>query len=349
MRTFQETPSKIVENGKFALGVFKSPFRNLNVLDADPLGLGGAAPRALRALRLKEWQHYALVTRDFYFGTVVWTAHYTANSFFFAFDRRSKKLSQHRKMLAPRQAVIAETLYDGKCSAKTPGYSVEYFNNIGAGRHEINVDIKESRGLPSIAGSFRVLEDLNGIQPLIVSLPLGGNRAMYSHKVVCPAEGELRVGGETVRIDPSTDVALVDVHKAYYPYHFWWKWANFAGFDDRGRIIGLNLTDNLIRDQKNWNECGMWIDGKLSLLGPARFEFDPSNTMKPWKIRDEEGRVALDFVPEGEKREELNLGFMSMHYRQPLGKFSGTLVDDAGAEHKIRGVFGVAEHMDARL
>lgn len=349
MRTLQDTPPKIVENGKFHYGIFKSPFRILNILDADPLGLGGLTPRAVRKLRLKVWQHYAFVTPDFYFGTVILNAHFTANTFFLAFDRRSARLSQHRRMLMPRQAAVAETLFDGHSRVRAGGYSLDYFNHIDRGYHEIKVDIKAARGLPAVRGAVKVLENLDEVQPLIACLPLGKDRAMYTHKVVCPAEGELNVGGETVRIDPARDTALVDVHRATYPRHFWWKWANFAGFDSSGRIVGANLTDNLIKDQKNWNENAIWAGGKISLLGPVRFEFDPANTMKPWKMRDSEGRVELDFVPEAEKTEILNLGIIRTNYRQPFGKFTGFLVDDSGARHEIRSVFGVAEHMDSWL
>ncbi len=348
MRTLLETPDRIVENGKFNLGVFKSPFRNLNMLDADPL-MGGAAPRALRRLRLKDWQHYAVIHPDFYFGTVIFDAGITAKTFFFAYDRRTGKLHEQRRMLPPGAAKVAESLFDGRSSAKLPGYKLEYENHIDKGRHEIRADIAASKGIPALSGRFRALEDLSKVQPLIVSLPLGASSAMYSHKVVCPAEGELKVGGESVRLDPARDIALIDVHKAYYPRRFWWKWANFAAFDSKGRVIGANLTDNLIEDQRSWNECAIWHGPEISLLGPIKFEFDEADTKKPWRISDHDGRVELDFTPQGLKVEDLNLGVFKTHYRQPLGLFNGFLVDDSGEKHPVKDVFGVAEHMDSLL
>ncbi|HOO55543.1 MAG TPA: DUF2804 domain-containing protein [bacterium] len=349
MRKLSDTPERIVENGKFNYGVFKTPFKNLNMQDAELAGALRLLPRPLRKLRLKDWQHYAIIHPDFYFGTVIFNAHFTAKAFFYAYDRRNGRLIEYLKMPLSHRVHVAENLFNGTSSVNEKGFSIEYTNRIGEGHHDIKIDIGECGDKPAVKCDIQVLEDTTATQPLIVSLPLGGNRSMYSHKVVCPAAGTIATGGETVTLEPGRDIALVDVHKAYYPHHFWWKWANFAGFDSSGKIIGANLTDNLIKDQAAWNECAVWYDGKLSLLGPITFDFDPAETTRPWHIRDSEGRVELDFVPEKEKIEELNLGLFRTHYRQPLGCFNGYLVDDSGMHHEVREIFGVAEHMDSHL
>ncbi len=349
MRQIQDTPPRIVENGRFTTGVFKTEFRNLNMADADPFSLGGLTPRAIRLLRLKEWQHYAIVHPDFYFGMVILTTHYTANTFFNVFDRRTSRLAEYKRMLIPSRAHVASSLFGGHSHVDERGFKMEFRNYLDKGVHELTFDIAVEKKLPAVRGSFRILEDTSKVQPLIVCLPLAPNRAMYTHKVVCPVDGEIRTGPETVSLDPSRDTALIDVHKSTYPYHFWWKWANFAGFDPSGRILGANLTDNLIKNQKSWNECAIWHGGAISLLDPVEFEFDPLNTMKPWSIHGADGRVDLKFAPEGQKKEELNFGLIRTHYRQPFGKYNGILVDDSGSKHEVRDVFGVAEHMDSHL
>jgi hypothetical protein len=348
MRTVKETPRSIVENGKFHFGIFKTEFRDLNITDTDPLNIG-LTPKPLRKLRLKEWQHYAITTPDFYFGTVMLTAHFTANSFFNVYNRRRGELAEHKRMLTPGRVKVAGSLYGGHSVVSERGYKIEYFNELEKGYHEIRVEIAAKQGLPAVSGTARVLEDTAKIQPLIACLPVGHNRAMYTHKVVCPVEGGFRVGSDTIKFDPARDTVLIDVHKATYPHHFWWKWANFAGFDPSGKIIGANLTDNLILDQKSWNECAMWNGGAMSLLNPVKFDFSERDTLKPWAISDDEGRVALKFVPEGEKKEDLNFGLVTTHYRQPFGKFNGYIVDDAGTKHEVRDIFGVTELMDSRL
>jgi Protein of unknown function (DUF2804) len=348
LRTVKETPQSIVGNGKFHYGIFKTEFRDLNITDADPLNIG-VTPKPLRLLRLKEWQHFAITTPDYYFGTVILTAHFTANSFFNIYDRKKGELIEHKRMLLPNAAKVADSLYGGHSIVSERGFKIEYFNELEKGCHEVRVEIAAKSGLPAVSGTARVLEDTAKIQPLIACLPVGPNRAMYTHKVVCPVEGGFRVGPDTIKLDPSRDTVLIDIHKATYPHHFWWKWANFAGYDSSGKILGANLTDNLIADQRSWNECAMWHGGAMSLLNPVKFDFDERHTMKPWEIHDAEGRVSLSFVPECEKIEDLNFGVIKTHYRQPLGKYNGFLVDDAGTKHEVRDIFGVAELMDARL
>ncbi|MFA6448441.1 MAG: DUF2804 domain-containing protein [bacterium] len=348
MRTIKDTPRSIVENRKFHFGIFKTEFSDLNFADIDPLNLG-VTPKPLRALRLKEWQHYAITHPDFYFGTVILTAHFTANSFFNIYDRKKGELAEHKRMLTPGHARVAPSLFGGHSKVSERGFKIEYINDLDKGFHEIRVDIAAGHGLPAVSGTARVLEDTAKIQPLIACLPVGRNRAMYTHKVACPVEGGFRVGSDTIKFDPARDTVLIDIHKATYPHHFWWKWANFAGFDSSGKILSANLTDNLILDQRAWNECAMWHGGVISLMNPVKYDFNERDTMKPWEIHDDEGRVALKFVPEGEKKEDLNFGLIRTHYRQPFGKFNGFLVDDAGTKHVVRDIFGVTELMDSWL
>ncbi len=348
----KETPERLVENGKFHLGAFKKPFKIINSLDADPFGLGGLTPRALRKIRLKDWQHFAVIHPDFYFGTIIFDTGVIAKTFFYIYDRRSHKLSEHVKMLPASSVKLAENQYSGNCVARASGYNLEYVNRYSEGYHEITVDIAAARGLPGVKGAFKVLDDSSRIQPLIACLPLNsrGDRAMYTQKVITPAEGELTVGSELVRLERTSTSALVDIHRAFYPSHFYWKWANFAGFDSKNNLIGATFTDNLIENQKDWNENAIWLNGKMSLLGPVRFDFDPAKTSsKPWSIRDLEGRVELSFSPEGEKIEEMNFGIMKVHYRQPFGKFNGRMIDSGGTAIEVKDLFGVTEHMDSKL
>ena len=185
------------------------------------------------------------------------------------------------------------------------------------------------------------------MKPLVVSLPLGKNRGMYSHKVCCPVEGTFKVGDREIAPDPKRDTCLIDEHRGFYPRHTYWKWATFGVMGSDGKILGVQLTDNLIQDQDQWNENAIWSGGNLSLLGPVDFTFDLKNYMNNWKIKDREGRVDLDFTPLGVKEDMTNALILRMHYLQPMGTFSGSLISDDGVRHKIKDAFGVTEYHDA--
>lgn len=344
-RSIEETPQALVENGKIHLGVFRTPFRKMNGLDADTFG--GPGMRWLRRLRYKEWIHYGIIHPDWYFGMVILDAKYTAQSFFLAYNRTTRKTFRHSQMIFDRNVRLAETLWDDRSYFRHGKYRMEFQNHLDAGEHRITIEIGASGGQPAVSAEITLGEDLSRIDPLIVSLPLGPNRNMFSHKAPTTASGIVRIGNDVAQLDEKRDLGIMDEHKAYYPYHTWWKWATFAGRDDQGRIVGINLTDNLVKDADRWNENAIWIDGKIQLLGAAEFEIDKSDYMKPWKMRERNGRAELEFLPDGDKTENKNLGLLRTFYHQPYGKFRGFFIDDSGTKHPVNDYYGVTEFMDS--
>ena len=70
----------VERNGQVNFGTFHVPFHNANVIDA-PLYAAGA-PRFWKKFRLKEWQHYGIVTPGHYIGMVIFDAKFMGISFF---------------------------------------------------------------------------------------------------------------------------------------------------------------------------------------------------------------------------------------------------------------------------
>ena len=56
MRTILEPPQSLVDGDRVRFGTFSGAIADVNLLDARPWSL--PIPRALRALRLKEWQAF---------------------------------------------------------------------------------------------------------------------------------------------------------------------------------------------------------------------------------------------------------------------------------------------------
>ena len=175
-------------------------------------------------------------------------------------------------------------------------------------------------------------------------MPAAPHHFMYTHKAPMPIEGYIQIGQEKFEYDQTRDLAIMDEHKAFYPHATDWYWASFAGFDEKGRIVGLNITDNFTySDQQNWNENGIWVGDKLSMIGLAKFDFDHDDPSKPWHITEENGRVDVEFIPDGRKTQKFNLLVASMDYYQQFGKFRGFIIDDTGEKHDIKNFYGPAE------
>ncbi len=218
---------------------------------------------------------------------------------------------------------MAPQLYDGLCEFKQKGYSMAFGNHLDRGYHLLTFDVAERKGMPAMRGEIRLEEDLDRIEPLVQVSPVKAWRPLYTHKAALPAGGWVEVGGERLELDPARDIALMDEQKTYYPYFSFWKWSTGAGLDANGKIVAFNLCQNMISDDEVANENCLWVDGKLSLLSAARFDFEPSDVMRAWRMRTTDGRISLVFEPQGERAERINLGLIKSDFHQPFGLYNG--------------------------
>jgi hypothetical protein len=349
-RELRDTPARVVEAGRVqAFGAFTRPFPSVNVVEADVFGLGRVGSRLLNRYRLKEWQHFAVFGPDLLFTFVVLDAHYLASSFCYFVDRATGAMVEHHREGPSPVVTLARELWDDRCSFRMPGYAIGVHNHLDHGRHTASIAIRGTSDRPGLSAELELLADLARHQPLEVVLRLAENRPAYSHKMVCPARGRICVGDRELILDPARHLVAIDVHKAFYPYRMQWRWATCAGYDGRGRLVGLNLTHNVIADDTDNNENGLWVGDRLSLLGAARFTFDENDLLAPWRIETGDGRCRLIFRPQGERAGLVNAGVISSDYHQPYGTFSGEAIDDAGETHAIRDLFGVTEVHRARF
>jgi hypothetical protein len=334
-----QPPDRAVVCGKAQFGRFGRPFRDLNLLDAEcgiPRLLG------LRRYRLKEWVHVALTHPEWYLSLAMVDVGFLVSSWLHLYNRRTGKALEHERKLPPGRFRAPSNLWDHSGQFETRGYRVAVHNHVDRQAHLFDIEVGERRGLPAVAGSLVLHEDPAQTQPLSALLPLSANRPMFTHKSACPVSGVLDVGGERVVFTPDHCAGLLDYHKAYYPRHTFWRWATFAAIDSTGSTLGVNLTQNVIRDDARFNENCIWHGNGISLVGPARFDI-PRDPSQPWTIRTEDGNVDLQLVPQGLRRERVNLGLVRSAYDQPYGLYSGTLTDSEGRRHNVEKVFGLAE------
>jgi hypothetical protein len=340
-------PDAIVDaSGHIALGVYDRPFRKANLADASlslgPIPLGRTASR----LRLKEWQHFAIVLPEAMLTFAIVDAKVLGASWCHFVNRDGTGQFEHEHKGPLLNVRVARDLWDDETYVRTHRYRIQVRNHLDAGEHRIRIFIRGHGGAPSIEADLRCLHDLERITPLEVVLPVGPGRAMYSHKVPLPVEGTVTVGHRVLEAKPGEARAILDVHKAHYPRHTWWNWATFVGRDDTGRSIGLNLTSNVNRRDEQFNENAVWLDGRMEMLAPARFELNPNQPLEPWRIRTVDDAVDLVFRPLGERSEDLHVGLLRSVFHQPFGTFSGTIRTVGGTVH-VTDTWGICEDHDA--
>jgi hypothetical protein len=342
VRQILPSPGRLVSNGRFNHGTFNHEFTEVNPLDAE-IGRIFPYPRSFKNFRLKEWQHFALVNEDYYISLALFNAKTLALAQVCLYDRKSGSIHFYEKKTLPRNISLPDNLWNGYANIDQKGFIINIHNELAEGVHTISFEIGENKDLPGVKGKFTCFEDMRLSEPIVVCLPLKKQRAMYSHKYVCPIEGELIISEKPITFSRKESYGLVDIHKGYYPFVMKWHWATAGGFHPEHALVGLNLTNNQVQDQDAYNENCIWLNGRLNLLPPVRFTFNKEDLYKPWRIHDQYEMVNLTFTPEVIRTVDINAIIVKTRYRGPFGSFSGNIKTVGGDVIEVDNFFGMCE------
>ena len=335
---FEATPDRLVDEGQLQLGIFRTPISEVNL---DQARVPGSTAMGSR-FKLKEWQHWMVVSPELMLTMAIVDIGYLKLSWIQAVELDTGIRHEWSGQSPLVRCQLSRSLWDDRCHFLQRGQKLRFHNQLSEGRHQLQIQGAPTKALPEISGELEVLHDLSAIDPLVVCMPVGEQRAMYSHKVPLPVQGEIHLGHRTYRLSVSDSIAFSDIHKAHYPRHTWWDWACFAYHAEDGRMIGLNLTHGMAQDPDRFTENAVWLDGRPQRLGPARFERNRGDLMQPWRVTTECGRAELRFIPQGGRSEDLDAGLISSNFQQLYGRWSGTLRH--GKETlSFEGVMGLGE------
>ncbi|CAN5440025.1 hypothetical protein BH11MYX1_BH11MYX1_55990 [soil metagenome] len=335
-------PPNLVDERRQHLGRFSGPPARVNLIDAAYHHL----PRPLRKLRLKEWQAVQLGGPGVFVCLALFDAKLMSLMQAKIYDRERGHKSIHEWKLRPGALTIADQLIDSTTRYADKRGSLEFRNEVGAGRITVALDLHGIGELPRVAGKVVIHTDRGASH--VASLPFAGEVGMYSHKGMFPAAGELAVGARTFTLEATDSLALLDDHKGFYPYVMRWDWVTSAAYVG-DEACGFNLTRNQCRDPETFNENCAWRGDRLGVLPAVTFAREHVRTANErWRIRDREGRVDVTFHPTVPGDVSVNAVIVHSRYRGPFGQFEGRLEPEGLAPIRIDGWFGMGEDFHLR-
>ena len=148
-----------------------------------------------------------------------------------------------------------------------------------------------------------------------------------------PARGMVEVGGRRRSVELE---AVIDDSAGYHERHTAWRWTIGVGRAESGERVAWNLVAG-VHDASAASERTVWVDGRATEVGRARFAADLSRV-------EVEGGGALEFAEWAAREHRTNLLVMRSAYRQPFGTFAGEL---PGGLRLAEG-YGVMEEHDVR-
>lgn len=339
-RFLEEAPARIAESDRLRLGVFRSPCRDMNLLESRVFE--GRERRWWGAPKLQEWVGYGMNHEHWYFGMIIMDLKLLTFATVYALDRRTGKTFSRDAVDSGNNSGVAKTSWSGRTYLSKKDFHMEFIHELDKGQHRINIELPAQKDKPPVKMKLVLYQDLSKFQPLVISMPIHPRHYMYTHKAMMNVEGSVDVNGERIECRPDAHLAAADEFKSYWPVPKRWTWGTAEGADQSGRKLALNLVDYYTRDQEWWNENCFWIDGKMSLLGAVKWEHELKHPEKTWRVSEMSGRAQATFFPEGGKT--MDLRPVPFKYYQKCGRYEGFVIDDQGRKHEFNNLYGVAEN-----
>jgi Protein of unknown function (DUF2804) len=312
-------PEQLVHDGVVALGRWSGPVARTNLLDAPYRGW----PRPLRWLRLKEWQAVQIATPRLFVNLALFDAKLLTLLQVKVYDRVRAVKHVHERKLRPGAFRLSDQLLSSRVAYRDRTSALAFDNQLGTGVIDITLEAAATKSNPALSGRMRIAIDRGAAQ--VVNLPFV-HGSIYSHKGLFPISGHLTIAGDHHDLAADGAVALIDDHKAYYPYVMRYDWVTSACRGADGRARAFNLTRNQCRDPERWNENCAWIDDQIGALPAVRFTRERERQAgELWRVRDTDGRVDLVFEPTVAGDVAMNVGVVESRYRGPFGRFHGRL------------------------
>lgn len=139
----------------------------------------------------------------------------------------------------------------------------------------------------------------------------GGGPHRTRKKMGQAAVGTLLLDGREVSLE---GWGLKDWSRGHPARETAWRWAAGVG-KAGGKLVAWNLRTGF--DDPTECENAVWVDFDPARVGRATI--DPGPT---WRVAA--GPLVLDFHPDGQHREDLDLLLLASRYTQPWGRFTGT-------------------------
>jgi hypothetical protein len=342
-RSVNKSPKYIVERGKFKFGNYNKAIENVNMLDAlNPLGK--KYPVWFNNIRLKEWEAFQAGNDKVFIFGAIYNAKLSSIVCLMIYDRVRNLSIRIRKFTLPRKTSIGKGMLDSQTSYISNNFLMKIKNRVKEENIEIQCTIHDYRSVPYL--NLKLLAH-HSTEPMVTCMPLGENRAIYSHKNFMPMEGFLCIDEEKIVFNTLDSRMIIDDHKGFYPYKLEYDWVTGWGMSDDGSVIGFNLTDNQVTDKENYNENCLWHEGKVHPLPPVKVEriYIPKEV---WYIKDNYEKVNIVFYPEEKMEIKFNYILIYSDYEAPIGAFEGFFISD-NKKIELVECFGMGEKKKYRF
>ncbi|MCA9691504.1 MAG: DUF2804 domain-containing protein [Nannocystaceae bacterium] len=344
MHDVPATGALIDAAGEVRLGIFSAP---IELVDERAYRLTDPFDRPITGLRKrfasKRFEFVGLVSPALIVGCAIVDLRYVGSSFVYLFEPPTRRFRSY-SLRAPLAlgTRFRRTPERGRSSFRAGGRRLSITADPDARTRALAVS------LPGVLEIDALIDEASpALTPMCICTRTGATGWTYTRKAAgAPARGVVRWEGRDYELEALGACGSSDYSAGYMRRETSWLWGCFSGQLADGRRVGFNAACGV--NETSFNENCFWVDGRRHDLHGVHFDFDRAALSEPWRLRTQDGRVDLEFTPEGEHRERLNAWLLASNFTQLLGRFHGRLRDEAGEVVAIDGVHGFVERQFAR-
>jgi hypothetical protein len=294
--------------------------------------------------RIKEWDYYACINKDFAVSFTVADLGYLGlvNASFLDFKTGKETKNGFMKFFTFGKFKMPRTCDEGNIIVRNKTCFFEFV--VKDKERYLNVDIENFFGKEKFTARLKLID--NKEDRMVIATPWLENKKAfyYNQKINCmPTSGMVSIGDKSFSFNEEECFSVLDWGRGVWTYINTWYWSSLSGVVD-GKRIGFNLGYGF-GDTSKASENMIFYEGKAHKLDKVEFILDSNDVMKPWKFKSNEGRLELEMTPLLDRVDNTNLLIIKNYGHQVFGKFNGYVVLDDGTKIEIKDVIGFAEEI----
>ncbi|MBI3768497.1 MAG: DUF2804 domain-containing protein [Deltaproteobacteria bacterium] len=336
--------------GDVRLGIFDAPVLEVNYRDyalTDPFGR--PAGRLARRFGFNQFQFLGALSEELVFGCAITDLKYVGTAFAYCYEPATRRFAEwsFTQPLA-RATRFTQTPETGTCVFAARKARITMTGDANPSRRRLVATVGAARaGDAATAGGALAIdavfhEDAPPIEPMRICTRAGATGWVYARKTAGQRlTGALTWEGRTFDLGAMPIHGHHDWSAGYMRRHTFWNWGCLAGALADGRVVGMNVSCGV--NETSFTENCFWLDGRLHKLDTVAFAYDRRDLMRPWRVSSYDGRLALEFHPEGRHAERINARIVASNFNQLFGRYRGSLTTGGGERVTIDDMLGYME------
>ncbi|MFX1427414.1 MAG: DUF2804 domain-containing protein [Promethearchaeota archaeon] len=293
-------------------------------------------------LRIKEWDHYSVLNKDFGFQLTIGDIGFlTQMSYVWLdFNKKEREGKGEFKFFTKSKLLPLNSFENSRIEFPSKKFNATITKKGNQRILEIEDPTFMNKG---IKGSI-ILDDKPEWDNTVVvtGYKEDPRRFYYNHKInMMPAQGLIQIGETDYNLVPNSSFGLMDWGRGIWPYHTHWLWGSACGLVKRVPVafnIGYGFGD-----LSTHTENIIFYDGKAHKIDEVAFHHENRNPTKPWKFSSNDNRFSMVLKPIIPHREKINFGIIYLDSSLLHGLYSGEFVLDTGEKIQIKNMIGHAE------